>query len=78
MLHRDPDATLSRNLLGPLIAGVDVPDYPHARIVGQYTDQFLRGQFGAIGKRHLAGVDGTADAYPAAMVDGHPRGSRQC
>jgi hypothetical protein len=42
-LHRDGHATLSRDLFGALVAGVDMPDHPHAGIVGQYARQLLRG-----------------------------------
>jgi hypothetical protein len=49
-LHGDSDATLSGDLLGPLVTGVDVPDYSHAWIIGQHSRQLLRGQVRAVGK----------------------------
>ena len=43
-------AIIVRNLLGPLVAGVDVPDHPHAGIVRQHTRQLLRCQLRAVGE----------------------------
>ncbi len=57
---------------GLLVAGVHVPDHAHPRVVGEHPLQLLPGQRGAVGHAHLAGVDGPADADPAAVVDAHP------
>src|SRR6478752_6618574 len=72
LLHRDADTAVGGHLIGPLVAGVDVPDDAHAGVVGQHPGQLLGGQRGAVGQRHLAGVQGATDADPAAVVDGHP------
>ena len=68
-------AALGGDLGGVFVAGVDVADHAHAGVVGQHPREFLRGQFGAVGDGHLAGVDGAADPDPAAVVNRHP-GSR--
>ena len=49
LLHRDPHAALGGDLGGPVVAGVDVPDHAHARVVGQHPLDLLRGQVGAVG-----------------------------
>ena len=54
--------------------GVDVPDHPGARVVGEHPLQLARGQLGPVGDGHLPGVDGAADADAAAVVDAHPGG----
>src|SRR6185436_5132884 len=75
-LHRDPNSTPGCDLLGSFVPRIDVPDHSHAGIIGQDPGQFLCGQFRAVGKRDLTGMDGAANAHPAAMVDGHPRRAR--
>ncbi len=62
---------------GVLVAGVDVADHAHARVVGQHPRELLRGQFGAVGDGDLAGVDGAAHPDPAAVVNRHPRRARR-
>ena len=44
LLHRDPDAALGGRPRRASVAGVDVPDHAHARVVGQHPLDLLRGQ----------------------------------
>jgi hypothetical protein len=48
-LHGDPHSTFGGDLLGSLVARVDVPDHSHAGIVGQHAGELLSGQFRAVG-----------------------------
>ena len=47
--HRHADAALRRDLLGEVVAGVDVADDAHAGVVGQHPRELLRGERGAVG-----------------------------
>jgi hypothetical protein len=49
-----------------------VPDHAHARVVGEHPLDLLRGQVGAVGDAHLAGVERAAHADAAAVVERHP------
>ncbi len=57
LLHRDADPALLRDLVGAVVARVDVPDDAHARVVRQDARELLRREVGAVGERDLAGVD---------------------
>src|SRR5215475_12458906 len=72
LLHGDADVALGGDVAGPLVAGVDMPDHAHARVVGQNPLELLRGQRRAVGHADLAGVDGAADADTAAVMDRDP------
>src|SRR5699024_12636890 len=61
---------------GTIVTGVAVADDAHARVVGEQAGELLRGEVGAVGHGDLTGVDGAADADAAAMVEGHPSGTR--
>ena len=74
--HRDRDAALVGHFDRPVVAGVDVADHAHARIVGEHPLELLGGEVGAVGDADLAGVDRAADADAAAVVDAHPGGAR--
>src|SRR5260370_34245070 len=62
-------ATLLRKLLRLVISRVDVADYAHARICRQHALDAFRHRICAVGYCDLAGVEGVADAYAAAVVD---------
>ena len=64
LLHRDPDAPLGGDLLGPVVPGVDVTDDAHRRVVGEHPGELVGGEFGAVGDRHLTGVDRPPDPTP--------------
>ena len=49
LLHGDSDAALGSDRDGVLVAGVDVPDDAHARIVDEHPFELLRGQRRAVG-----------------------------
>jgi len=71
-MHRDTNTTLSGNLVGTVVTGVDVPNDTHAWVIGQNAGKLLTGKFRAIGYRHLASVDRASDANTTAMVDRNP------
>src|SRR6478609_1355429 len=74
-VHRDADAAFLGDFDGAVVPGVGVADDAHAGIVGQEARELFRGEVGAVGDGDLACVDGAADAYPAAVVDGNPGGA---
>ena len=71
-VHRNVQVQAVGRRSGLRVAGIDMPDHPHRGVVGQHALQFGSSQLGAVGHRHLAGVDGPADTDAAAVVDGHP------
>src|SRR5699024_10022448 len=74
--HRHALTAFTGDFSGAVVAGVDVADDAHARVIREQARQFLGGQFGAVGHRDLSGVDGAADADATTVVDGHPGRSR--
>src|SRR3954449_1813508 len=76
LLHRDADAALVRDPVGDVVAGVDVADDAHAGVVRQDAGELLRREVGAVGERHLAGVQAAADVDAAPGVDRAPAPTR--
>ena len=65
---------------GQVVAGVDVPDDAHRRVVGEHPLELLRGQRRCRRRRMTwPAWMRPADADAAAVVDGHPGGAgRRC
>src|SRR4051794_5697999 len=76
LAHGDADTLLAGSPLGDVVAGVDVPDDAHRRVVGQDTGELLGGELGAVREGHLAGVQRAADSDTTAVVDRHPARAR--
>ena len=75
--HGNLDATLTCNIGGTLVAGIDVAGDAHARVGGQDAFQ-TNGCFGrAIGHDDLAGMQAVADADADAVVEADPRWRRR-
>src|SRR5215472_16750660 len=74
--HGDADPPVAGHLGRLVVARVDVADHAHTRVVGEDALQFGPGQRGAVGDADLPGVDGPADADPAAVVHAYPRRTR--
>src|SRR3954454_3619648 len=72
-VHRDGDATLPRDLDGPLVACVDVAEDAHRRVRGQDPAELLGGEVGAVGDDDHPGMLAIADPDAAAVVDRDPR-----
>ena len=65
-MHGDSNTPLGSDRAGVLVAGIDVPDDAHARIVDEHPFELLRRQLRPVGHTHLARVDGTA--HPDATI----------
>src|SRR4051794_27634452 len=74
--HRNAYAALLRHLHRAVVARVDVADDAHAGVVGEHPLDLLRGEVGAVGDTDLARVQGAAHPDAAAVVEGHPGGTR--
>jgi hypothetical protein len=55
-LHRHHDAALGGHLGSPVVAGVDVPDHTHCRVVGEHPLDLPGGEPGAVADDDLAGL----------------------
>jgi hypothetical protein len=67
--HRCLDTCFLRELLGFVVAGVDVTDYAHARICCKHALDALCHLIGSVGDGDLSGVQRVADADAAAIVN---------
>src|SRR6185437_6014625 len=56
--HWYRDVAVRGDLGRAIVAGVDVADHPHGRVVGEHPLELLGGERGAVGDSHLPGVDG--------------------
>src|SRR6056297_424076 len=75
-IERNVQPLFFRACPGVVVAGRDVTEHPHGRVVGEHAPESC-GRFGrAVGDDDLAGVLGIADADAAAVVEAHPGRAR--
>src|SRR3954463_7787846 len=70
--HRYANPSLASHLFGDVVAGVDVPDHAHGRVIGEHALDLAPGQLGAVRHAPLAGVDGATHPDAAAVMDRDP------
>src|SRR5690606_25887806 len=72
LAHGNAKPVLRGDLLGTLVARVDVSDHTHTRVVGEHSFELLGRERCPVRDRDLSSVDGAADADASAVVDGDP------
>src|SRR6266699_1120455 len=71
--HRDPDATLMRDVDRALVPRVGVTHHAGPRVVRQHQLETTRALLRPVGHNDNTGVDRLPDPDADAVVDAHPR-----